>query len=141
MDEVAPTCLALQDDFGVDVNLLLYAAWLAHLERRLSDTHLRAVDGQVAGWREGVVRPLRTLRRQLQGMAPAAAIRDEIRALELRAERQQQDTMYRYYQRAASLPREALSLPGNLSLVARYCSRGASGWEAPIGRLHSLLAP
>jgi len=141
MDEVAPTCLALQDDFDVDVNLLLYAAWLAHREQCLGDEHLRAVDGQVAAWREGVIKPLRRLRRELRPLAPAAAIREEIKALELRAERHQQDTIYRYYQGVAPLPRGTHALAANLALVAGYCSRRDSGWERVVDRLHRLLSP
>ena len=138
---MAPTCLALQDEFNVDVNLLLYAAWLAHREQRLGDVHLREVDGQVAAWRAVVVSPLRALRRRLKGVSPAAGIRDGIQILELRAERRQQDKMYCFYQRAAALPRAADSLLGNLERVARYCSHRENGWEESIGRLHRLLAP
>ena len=141
MNEVAPACLVLQDDLGVDVNLLLYAAWLAHLEQRLCEAHLRELDGQVAAWRATAVRPLRTLRRRIKDVSPAAGLRDGIKALELRAERRQQDIMYRYYRRAASLPRATDSLLGNLERVARYCSRRESGWEEAISRLQRLLEP
>jgi len=141
MDAVAPTCLALQDDLGVDVNLLLYAAWLAHREQRLSQAHLRELDGRVAAWRATAVRPLRMLRRRLKGISRAAGLQRGIAALELRAERRQQDLMYRYYRSAASLPRAAGALSGNLALVARHCSRRESGWEGSISRLHRLLEP
>ena len=42
--EVAQTCLTLQDTFDMDVNLLLYAAWLAHMNRCLSAGHLCELD-------------------------------------------------------------------------------------------------
>ena len=41
--EVAQCCLALQDDAGVDVNLLLYAGWLAGKGQRLDSYHLEQV--------------------------------------------------------------------------------------------------
>jgi len=141
LEEVAPTCLALQDDFEVDVNLVLYAAWLARLERRLSAAHLRAVDERVAKWRGAVVRPLRALRRALRGLSPAASIRAELKALELRAERHQQDIIYRYYRRAEPLSPGTGALAENLALVARYCSHRETGWEGAIRRLHDLLSP
>ena len=75
-DEVAPICIELQDTFAMDVNLLLYAAWLAHLNRRLSQSHLSEVETRVADWREKVITPLRSLRRQLRNFPPAQEIRE-----------------------------------------------------------------
>ena len=88
---VAGTCIGLQDTFGLDVNLLLYAAWLAHLNLGLDARHLQELDALVVDWRDQVVRPLRTLRRQLRGYEAAAAVREELKAVELRAEREQQE--------------------------------------------------
>jgi uncharacterized protein (TIGR02444 family) len=139
LDEVAQCCLTLQDGFGVDVNLLLYAAWLAHLERRLSSAHLTELDALVADWREDVVKPVRALRRQLTGNTRAQGIRDEIKVLELRAEQAQQDMMYGFYQRAATLPRGFQPLPANLALVAHYASPKDEGWAESVGRLGAIL--
>ncbi len=66
LDGVASTCLALQDTIGLDVNLLLYAAWLARMDQRLSGEHLAGVEAEIVDWRERVIKPLRALRRQLQ---------------------------------------------------------------------------
>jgi uncharacterized protein (TIGR02444 family) len=140
LDEVAQSCLALQDKFGVDVNLLLYAAWLAHMERRLSDAHLTGLDALIADWRDRVVKPLRVLRRQLHGLPRAENIRNEIKVLELDAEQQQQDMMYAFYQEAAPLPRSPRSLPGNLALVARFSSPEDEDWAEPIEHLGTILS-
>jgi uncharacterized protein (TIGR02444 family) len=140
-DGVAPACLLLQDDFGLDINLLLYAGWLAHEGQQLSESHLCELDALIADWRERVVRPLRGLRRQLRDYPAAAALRQQVKSLELQAERQQQDRMYGYYQRAPALPREQGALSSNLALVVRHGRPQDSGWQGSIHRLAALLAP
>ena len=55
----------LQDTFGLDVNLLLYAAWLAHMDRRLSGEHLAGLEAEIVDWREqgdkAIARPAPTI--------------------------------------------------------------------------------
>ncbi|HEY6132031.1 MAG TPA: TIGR02444 family protein [Halioglobus sp.] len=140
-DGVAQTCLQLQDTYGMDVNLLLYAAWLAQKERYLSRDHLLEVDALIADWRNNVVRPLRALRRYLHAEPPADGIIDEIKTLELRAEQQQQDRMYAFQQRAAVLPRAARPLQENLVQVAQLFSPENSGWASGLAHLVALLSP
>jgi uncharacterized protein (TIGR02444 family) len=120
LEGVAPACLRLQDTFGLDVNLLFYAAWLAQLERRLSHHHLTALEALIADWRDDMVKPLRALRQRWRQVPYAADIRDEIKSLELRAEQQQLDTMYAYYQESAGLSWAARPLRENLALVASF---------------------
>ncbi|PWC47118.1 TIGR02444 family protein [Azospirillum sp. TSA6c] len=90
---VPACCLSLQDRRGVDVNVLLFAAW-AGLECgiRLSADELARIDGAVAGWREEVVRPLRALRRRVKTEDDAFYRR--MKAAELEAERVQQDRLF-----------------------------------------------
>lgn len=90
---VPACCLALQDRRGVDVNVLLFAAW-AGLECgiRLSAADLALVDGAVSGWREEMVRPLRALRRRAK--AEDDALYRRMKAAELEAERVQQDRLF-----------------------------------------------
>lgn len=60
---VSEACLALQDRFGVDVPLLLWAAWLGD---GADAAALRAGDRAVGPWRARAIRPLRALRRHLR---------------------------------------------------------------------------
>ncbi len=60
---VSEACLVLQDRFGVDVPLLLWAAWLGDGANAAA---LRAGDMAVGPWRARAVRPLRSLRRHLR---------------------------------------------------------------------------
>lgn len=90
---VPTACLDLQDRLGLDVNLLLFAAWAGReCATRLTAAELARIDGAVAGWRDGMVRPLRALRRQAK--AQDAALYKRLKAAELEAERVQQDRLY-----------------------------------------------
>ena len=116
----------------MDVNLLLYAAWLAHMDQRLSTEHLARVDAEIIDWREGVIKPLRALRRQLHENLMASGVRDEIAALELRAEQQQQDLMFAFFQRTGDLPQAPRPLRENLVLVAQFAYPQDGVWELAI---------
>lgn len=94
--EVEAACLALQDEAGVDITLLLFAAW-AGVRRgvALTPERLQALDESLAPWREEVTMPLRRLRRAMKTMAPphkslehpALDLRGRIKACELESER------------------------------------------------------
>ncbi len=139
LDEVASTCLTLQDTFGLDVNLLLYAAWMARMDQPLSAEHVAGVETVVVDWRDQVVKPLRDLRRQLQAYPPAAGVCNEIKTLELRAEQQQQDMMFIYFQHTLGSPRTLQPLRQNLVLVAQFACPEEAGWEPFIERLVTLF--
>lgn len=97
---VSDACIALQDEYGVDVNLLLFLLWLAGEGRLLSADEVKALDAKVRDWRNQTVLPLRGLRRKLKGArtlvdaARQEAFRTKIKALELEAERLQQQGLY-----------------------------------------------
>jgi uncharacterized protein (TIGR02444 family) len=83
-------CLALQDDHGVNVSYLLWAAWG---EAEGLPLDLTAGASLALTWEAGVSAPLRLARRalkpewaQVQGAA-REALRDEVKRLELSAER------------------------------------------------------
>ncbi len=97
---VPAACIALQDGQGVDVNLLLFGLWLASEGRAISAHDLAAADAQVADWRNEAVIPLRGVRRLLRE-PPAivagdavAVLRDRVKAVELEAERLQQEALF-----------------------------------------------
>jgi uncharacterized protein (TIGR02444 family) len=100
MPDVAPACLTLQDEAGIDVNLLMYLLWCASRRRVLAAEEVRALDQTLAGWRDMAVIPLRTLRRALKEGPPlldpavAERYRNKIKGVELEAERLQQQAMY-----------------------------------------------
>jgi uncharacterized protein (TIGR02444 family) len=97
---VPDACLQAQDDCGADVNVLLFALWLAHEGRRVGPDDLRDADAAVALWREEVVRSLRRARRALRtppaGFAAEGAglLRDAVKKVELESERLQQEALF-----------------------------------------------
>jgi uncharacterized protein (TIGR02444 family) len=105
---VAQACLELQDDCGVDVNLLLFLLWMANTQRRLAVGEIRALNDRLSHWRAQVIEPLRAMRRMLKDDAPliepakAESFRTRVKALELEAERLQQEAMYALSDRIAS---------------------------------------
>jgi len=91
---VAPACLQLQDQHGVDVNLLLYACYAACCGLELGVSELAAMDARIAGWRSRAVQPLRRQRRELREREGAESLRQQVVRLELLAERAQQQQMW-----------------------------------------------
>jgi uncharacterized protein (TIGR02444 family) len=66
---VAQECLMLQDESGVDVNMLLYCSWRGVEADVLSAATIAHLNEAVQTWRADVVGPLRAVRRSLKGMA------------------------------------------------------------------------
>ena len=96
---VPPACLTLQDGSGVDVNVMLFCMFLAGAGRRISVGDGAVIEASVEDWRVSAVVPLRHVRRFLteppEAFRDAAtALRDRIKAVELEAERLQQEALY-----------------------------------------------
>jgi uncharacterized protein (TIGR02444 family) len=100
LPKVADACIALQEEAGVDVNLLLFLLWHARQRRRLTAAQVAAVEEKIAPWRDVTVIPLRSVRRVLKSppalieAATAEAFRNRIKVVELEAERLQQEAMF-----------------------------------------------
>jgi len=112
---VADACIALQEQAGVDVNLLLFLLWHATHKRAFAAAEVAALEQRIGAWREMTVVPLRALRRALKSppelVAPATAelFRTRIKGAELEAERLQQEAMYELA-RSSLLGQDAPSL-------------------------------
>ncbi len=97
---VAPACIELQDKAGVDVNVLFFLLWNATQGRALNAAEVEEVERAVGPWREMAVVPIRNVRRALKqpppALAPEAAeaLRTRIKAVELEAERLQQEALF-----------------------------------------------
>lgn len=91
-------CLALQDRFGLDVNIVLLCCWLGVCGRRLDVAAIAAIEADRAfrDWREEVIRPLRAVRRGLKSMSVegAPALRRDVAEAELAAEAVAQRMLY-----------------------------------------------
>ncbi len=103
--DVEAACLKLQDDFGLDVNMLLFCCWAGSLGVSLDKARLQSVLDAVAEWQSQIILPLRGVRQLLKSTEFTGLPEDErescrnmVKAAELRAEKNQQTIL------AANLP-------------------------------------
>jgi uncharacterized protein (TIGR02444 family) len=96
---VQKECLDLQDRFGVDVNLLLFCAFVGAAHGALlSEADVSNAAAAVGDWHRNIVTHLREVRRALKPFAAgpstisasAEALRNSVKASELEAERIEQ---------------------------------------------------
>jgi uncharacterized protein (TIGR02444 family) len=124
---VSDACIALQDECGVDVNLLLFLFWLAAGRRLLTADGVKKLDDKVRDWRNLTIVPIRDARRKLKGAAtlvdPAKqeAFRTRVKAVELDAERLQQEALYAFTQ-SGPLGNEAAPPAAARANFAAYAS-------------------
>jgi uncharacterized protein (TIGR02444 family) len=122
---VSDACIALQDDCGVDVNLLLFLFWLASEGRQLTADEVKNLDDKVRSWRELTIVPIRDVRRKLKGAATLTdsgkqeAFRNKVKAIELDAERLQQEGLYEFT-KSGPLGRQAAPLAAARANVGAY---------------------
>ncbi len=101
---VSDACIALQDGCGVDVNLLLFLFWLASDGQMVAPSEVKKLDDKVRDWRNLTIIPIRDARRKLKGAATLVeagkqeAFRNKVKAVELEAERLQQEALYAFTQ-------------------------------------------
>jgi uncharacterized protein (TIGR02444 family) len=100
---VADACISLQDRHRVDVNVLLFLLFLARSGRAIDQDEAARIDAEVRAWRDGVVVPLRSARRNLRTQIDpidrddAEALRAKVKHTELEAERIEQETLERMH--------------------------------------------
>jgi uncharacterized protein (TIGR02444 family) len=118
---VAQSLIALQDEAGIDVNLVLFALWLGVSGRgRLDAGQLDAARQAVRMLGAGVIAPLRDLRRRLKSDPDAdiQRLRERIKALEIEAERAALNRLARLAGPVAAASRHRLAdAESNLALV------------------------
>lgn len=151
---VPERCLRLQDEGGLDVNLVLFCLW-SGLSRGAPPAPVWPQILRLAEiWAEIVVVPLRRIRRAMKGgFAPeeaallqADAVRSEVKRLELAAEERQQRALAGFAAPAAS-PAGAAAAQQAFDdyLAARIGARPApalleSCWTPLLAEAQALLA-
>src|SRR5438552_7223421 len=130
--KVADACIQLQDEAGVDVNLLFFLLWLARQRRTFSTGEVEWLESKVGPWRDATVIPIRNVRRALKvppalvAAATAELFRTKIKAVELEAERLQQEAMY---QLAPAVPAGE-----TVSSVAEAARANVSAYATMLGK-------
>jgi len=112
--DVAEECLALQEAAGIDVNVLLFCAWLGTQGVVLSKEDIAAAVSKIETWSENVVRPLRGVRQRMKGLYrnEFAKLRERVKTLELEAEQVEQAILFAHAKkihRAGADRRKAIS--------------------------------
>ena len=87
---VEPTLLHLQDAFGLNVNIALWACWCATVFEPITHNDMRAAIDATAPWSERVAKPLRAVRRYLKQAQGDSPLRAQIKDAELQAEKAEQ---------------------------------------------------
>lgn len=93
IDRVRQIVLRLQDDYGGDVNMLLFCCWLASRGQRLDDEQLLALQRAGAQWRSQCLIPLRTIRRFAGQQDKAESLYQQLKVVELSAEQMHQQCL------------------------------------------------
>jgi uncharacterized protein (TIGR02444 family) len=126
----APALIALQDEDGASVCLLLWAAWTAVMGRSPDADALAEAARLARDWETSVIGPLRAARRGLKRLADPApeALRAQIHDVELAAERALLEAL------EAAGP----CLPSPSADMAQILAAACEAWGAPAR--HQALA-
>lgn len=101
---VAPACIILQDRYGFDVNLVLFCLWYGEQAGKMTAETLTEALQLSRLWSELAVIPLRNVRTRIKGdlalqalpeAEEIAAFREQVKRLELGAEKIQQQMLER----------------------------------------------
>jgi len=99
---VPDACLSLQNDYGADVNMVLFCCWIGGASGAFDDELFNRASEYSARWAENVVIPIREARTwmKLTGCnsdpvptASCMALREEIKSVEFAAEKMQQEVL------------------------------------------------
>ena len=126
-DGVPDACLALQNEHGVDVNLLLYCCWVGATVGEFSDRLFTQATAWSADWASHVVIPLREARTWMKhtgcvdDAVPTDAcmrLRENVKSVEFGAEKLQQDVLESF---ASVSPQAASDVQANVAAnLGRY---------------------
>tara|TARA_B100000530_G_scaffold17830_1_gene11877 strand:+ start:717 stop:1226 length:510 start_codon:yes stop_codon:yes gene_type:complete len=99
-DGVAEICLNLQEDLGVDVNLLLFCYWIAHFKYAPSKSTWTQIFEFSGSWKGNIIQPLRETRKSLKKLlrndpknSDYAELIKKLKSNELSAEKIQQEAI------------------------------------------------
>ena len=90
---VQDACLSLQNNAGLDVNLLLYCCWAGQGGHLFSHGELRRLLDLSTGWQSAIMRPMRQLRQRIGKEVGAEGCYAGAKNLELQLERLEQSRL------------------------------------------------
>jgi uncharacterized protein (TIGR02444 family) len=129
---VQEACLHLQDAHDHNVPLLLWSAWTAQTGRRPDADDIEAACDTARAWSTCAIAPLRAIRRTLKGPLSdietdaRLALREQVKAVELAAERHLLDALQALTPAPTAAPRPAIDALADTARVwARVVPRPA----------------
>jgi uncharacterized protein (TIGR02444 family) len=145
---VKDECLALQDGLGLDVNVVLFAAWLgAERAVTIGTAEIADIAALIGDWSTAVVQPLRQARRHLKPYRDAAAdprirLARSVAGVELEAERIEQALLYRWSKERwdSAAPGSVEAARTNILAVMSEPAGNGRALGADISISHLLLA-
>jgi len=128
---VAAECLGLQDKFGLNINLLLFCAWLGRRGCVVTRDDLESASRVISSWHDHVVRPLRGVRRHMKlHHEDVVSLRANVGRLEIEAEQVEQAILFAYAQKIASRI-ESDAVARNVNEYLAMMPAGATDSGAP----------
>ena len=143
--KVERACLELQDKHDLNVVMLLYCIWVGIFRGEFEDDIYAKASTFSLSWNNGVVTPLREVRRWMKGsqdeqMISGTSLREQIKAAELAAEHLQMNTLEGLYSGTKEMPFGAEEqLLASARNLARYCADNDVIFDALLLKKTSVL--
>ena len=101
-ERVSETLLHLQDKFSIDVNMILFIAWLASINRSLTTSDIQDAQKLVSLWRTKVIIPIRNIRRSVRKFSDTEPLYEDVKKLEIATEKEELKILYDNYTELSS---------------------------------------
>ena len=101
-ERVSETLLHLQDKFSIDVNMILFIAWLASINRSLTPSDIQDAQKLVSLWRTKVIIPIRNIRRSVRKFSDTEPLYEDVKKLEIATEKEELKILYDNYTELSS---------------------------------------
>ena len=107
---VSEILLHVQDKFSIDVNMILFVAWLASINRSLTAADIQDAQKLVSRWRVMVIVPVRNIRRSLKYFTGTDYLYEDVKNLEIDTEKEELKILYDNYITLSSEQKSELKL-------------------------------
>ena len=107
---VSEILLHVQDKFSIDVNMILFVAWLASVNRSLTASDIQDAQKLVSLWRTKVIVPVRNIRRSVKDFSDTDYLYEDVKKLEIDTEKEELKILYNNYIALSSEQKSELKL-------------------------------
>ena len=107
---VSEILLYVQDKFSIDVNMILFVAWLASIDRSLTASDIQDAQKLVSFWWTKVIVPVRNVRRSIKDFSGTDYLYEDVKKLEIETEKEELKILYDNYIALSSEQKSELTL-------------------------------